>query len=712
MLNVFFKENEDYSNQLNPVKGYLEQLTQFIATKKSIPIEEAKTKAIEFLKCHFKDKAIKYFERKENGDRIVKNGTLLGYMKENIKDNNILAPTFTSYMNSSVKKSILSEFVFINVKRRSAAKEVAQKAKAEGNEIIYNSKNNLQVQMKTYNNALSGSFAQEACILHNPTAHSTMTSITRTITSISNACNEKALSGNRYYPRPIDVLNNIVYITTYANLTALTEVVNKYGLHIPTIDEVVSVLKRSSNLYFKDDAYYNKHIIPYLEKLPKIQLAGICYYGDLYHLRKFNDSFMRSLIKELITPDDAGMVVLEDFSAINKIPKALLYFTHHLFFSKLKGKGKDYGVMNKEGLVSGIIKTAENLTNTFMRYKDFFNTFFMTEYFPGNSHRLKYMRRKEVVLSDTDSTCFTLDEWVIWYKGRFWIDDESIALAGSLSYIASQSIVNQLAILSKNMNVEVPLLKALEMKNEFLWLCIAPAEVSKHYYAYTSICEGNVYKEPSMEIKGAHLRNSAVPPDIIAKGNELMKYIVSSVSNNESVKLHYVIKTVIDIENEIIESISSGKTKFLKKSKIKEKTAYSKNEFESPYQRHKFWIDIFAPKYGNTLTPPYDVVKIPTTITSKTALNNWINSIEDQGIRMRLIDWLTVHKKKDLPTIYLNEMYVEGHGIPKELAPIIDLKRIVLDVTLQQRLIIETLGVMLQDGLYIKEQFQHIFKKD
>jgi len=708
MLGVFFKDKSEYTNKLNPIKGYLEQLTKYISVNKNLSLEQAKTVAVKIIKDKFKDRTIKYFERLENGDRIVKDGTLMSYMKENLTRNNILAPTFTSYLSTKVKKSILSEYISGNVVKRSAAKKIAQKAKAEGNKMLFLAKNNEQSSKKTDNNSLSGVFSQVSCILHNPTAHNTLTSITRTVTSLSNASNELLITGNRYYPRPKDVLNNIIYISTYSDKEAIKRVVDTFGLKLPTVEETVKVLKYSSDLYFFDDRYYQNKIIPYLNNLSPYELAGICYMGDLYHIRTFNDKFMRTLLEELINQSDLPESKLDNVNDIHKTQEALLYLVHQIFYSRIKGKGKDYEKMNESGLASGILNTCAKLEKTFYKYKDFFNVFFMSGIFPPNSTKIKNMRRRTVVLSDTDSTCFTLDEWAIWYKGSFHIDDKSIALAGCISYIASQAIVNSLAILSKNMNVDEDLLFTLAMKNEFLWLIHVPAEVSKHYYALTAICEGNVYADAELEIKGVHLKNSAVPKHIIEDARDLMKHILDTVSSNNKIKLNDIIKHIVELEKEIAESVKKGETKYLKKSKIKNKEAYSKDETKSPFQRHQLWVDVFSPKYGEIQNPPYDVVKIPTTVVKKANLASWINSIEDQELKGRLDDWMTRYNKKCLPTMYLNEIYVLGNGVPDEIIKVIDIKRIIMDITIQHRLILETLGILLRSNLMISEQFLNI----
>ncbi len=147
-------------------------------------------------------------------------------------------------------------------------------------------------------------------------------------------------------------------------------------------------------------------------------------------------------------------------------------------------------------------------------------------------------------------------------------------------------------------------------------------------------------------------------------------------------------------------------TRYPKKSKIKNPEAYALEGIKSPYSRHLFWKEVFAPKYGDIPTPPYDVIKIPTTLTSRVLMKQWVDSIEDIELQGRLTRWLEENKKDKLPTIYLNDMYVIGSGIPDEIMRIIDIKKIVLDITLQYRLIIEALALILYNDMLIKDQFK------
>lgn len=706
MQTIFNLPASFYKSQMNLLESYIKQTSFYLSITRNLPIEQAEVEAKNLLRSSFKDKNIKYFQREENQDRTVQTGSLLKYITDTVKEGNIITPTFTTYLNKNVKKSVHSEFITTNVKKRSIAKKLAHKAKLENNKDLFTAKNNEQNMMKIYNNSLSGSFAQSACALYNFTGHSTLTSTTRTVTSLANASNENIIAGNRYYPTPSDVFNNIVYIASNTDVKTIEQVVTKYNLYLPTVEDTIHVLMYSSDLYFENPTFYREKVYSFLSKLTPYHRAAICYTNDLYHLKEFNSKFIRNYIDELTHKVITNEVNDEYIEKINSIDSNILNYVHELFFYEVQGYGKDYIKMNALGLTSNIYNTSLNVYNVLNKYQDFISCFFLSTIMPVNAHRIGYMRRKAVVLSDTDSTCFTLDKWVHWYNGNYDITPKTIAVASSVAFMSTQVIIHILAQLSKNLNISDEDINILAMKNEYLWTVHMPAEVSKHYAAYTVMQEGSVYKTPELEIKGVHLKNSATPKVLVKDCSNLIKSILETVHNNQRVKVLSVINHVIDVENSIAENVRKGNVVYFKKSSIKNKEAYVKGEEDSPFQRHTFWMDVFSSKYGTIPNPPYNVIKIPTTLINKSTFTNWINTIEDKEIQTKLTDWAIRTEKKYLPTIYLETSLIESNGIPKEIVATIDIKKIILDITIQHRIVLESLGVLLDNNLLVSEMFK------
>lgn len=704
--NIFILDDSEYTKSINPITNYIEQTSFYYSKMRDVPIIEAKEIIREKIKSNLKDPTVKHFHRKDNKDKEVARMSLLSYINYVDKSNKILAPTFTVYLHPSEEESYISAFAQENIKIRSLSKKQAQEAKVKGDMITYINKQNEQKNRKILNNSISGAFGQDGSILYNPTGHSTLTSVTRSVSSLANSNNEIFLSGNRYYDSVQTVLNNCIYIVSTVETKSIKSVIDKYKLHYPTTQEVIKVLKYSSDLYWRDDKAYEELIVPFIDKLLPEEKAAICYCGDFYTIRLFNQEFVKSFITQMCERKISSVKVDGVDKLLFREDEDLMNYIHQIWFTPMKGKGKNYSEIKDENLLQDLYATAQNVKSVLQKHKDFIRCFFITKILPCNHSKIKYQIRRVVVLSDTDSTCFATDEWVKWYFDDFFISDKSIAVAATVAYICTQLIAHLLSILSANMNVHRKNLHTMSMKNEFMWLLHMPSEVSKHYCALTAMQEGVIYSKEELEVKGVHFINSAVPVFITKNFKEYITNLFKKIITEKRVHAGNILKTVINLEQLIEDEIlKNSNVEFMKKTKIKDKSAYSQSEELSPYQRHTFWVSIFGGIYSDIPSPPYTVVKIPTTLVGKKQLLDWINSIENTEIKARLTNWQIRTQKKDLPTIYINEDYIKAYGIPKEIVPIIDVKRIILDLTTQFRLLLNSIGFMLTENRLVKDSY-------
>ena len=163
--NVFLKPAEFYQRDVNPIKSYIDQMSFYLYKMTGKDKNTCREKLIQQFKekrdgfRNIIDPEVKYFEREDNGDRKESYISLSGYINEVNKNKELLAPTFTTYLNTAQTKSMLVSFIDNNVKRRSLAKKAAFKAKSDGNNFLYIIKNNEQNIMKLFNNSMSGAFA-------------------------------------------------------------------------------------------------------------------------------------------------------------------------------------------------------------------------------------------------------------------------------------------------------------------------------------------------------------------------------------------------------------------------------------------------------------------------------------------------------------------------------------------------------------------------
>lgn len=148
-------------------------------------------------------------------------------------------------------------------------------------------------------------------------------------------------------------------------------------------------------------------------------------------------------------------------------------YVHQVCMTECRGIGKDYTKFSKPEYAHTVATTYQLIKHAILDYKDFINVFFLTS-LPASTAYIPNMIRRTVVLSDTDSTIFSVDEWVKWYFGNYRFTDEGFAVAGSIMYIATQCIAHCLAIFSANMGVAKNKIFKLAMKPEFVFPVFAP----------------------------------------------------------------------------------------------------------------------------------------------------------------------------------------------------------------------------------------------
>lgn len=703
MSNDFIWPEEKYQQRINPVRQYIDQAAKFLSVNKNITVDKAKqyiTRKLKNKETNFHDPQIIYFERNDNWVKELKQGTLAGYLKSAIDNKEVIVPTFTTYVSPDVEQSLISLFMKRNAGRRGVLKKQAQVEEMRGNKELAYQLNNQQDNAKRNNNSMSGVMAAAGSIFENPTGHNTLTSMTRSMSSISNALNERMIGGNRHYLDSEAALNNMTALISTMDIELVHEAMCKYKLAVPTPDDIVDIVSRSANKYWRDPRHI-KYIYDYAAKMTDIERAAVAYTQDLYHIRALNPQFMRDFIDDFAVWDES--IVIEDpIDFINKIDPLIANYAHQVFITDLRGKDKDRRVWDKE-LQMKVAKACATIQRAIAKYKCLIDAFLVVRTLPCTTAHINHMARESVVLSDTDSTMFAVDDWVIWYFGELKFSDFAFAVAGSIMFVSTQLIAHGMAMLSANMNVARDKLFVLAMKPEFVFPVFAQTPVAKHYFCSVSVKEGGVYKENEYEIKGVHLKSSASPVEIVGAAQDRMKYILDLIQRGEEIDGYKELKRVADLERTIEKSIRNGESVFLKKMFIKSPTSYAKGPTESPFRYHTLWNEVFAPSYSSVEEPPYLVLKFPMLTDTKTKMANWLDSFKDKGLRDRYIAYLQKVQKTEIKTMYIAKDYVEAYGIPPEILSGVNIKRVILDLTVIDRMVLETIGIKPKHETLVSE---------
>lgn len=693
--NPFVLAPNQYKRDINVLGYYVQDCATYLHQMTGAPLEDCtsfvKTEMRPGGKFEFKDPKIVYLERQDNGDRVEMHGTLQGYLNESVRNRDLIAPTLTTYLHPDVKQSPLVDYIEGNVKARGVAKKAKFKAEMEGDIVLMQIKDNEQTNKKLANNSISGAHVSPSTPLYNKTAHSTLTSNCRSTSGFGNANNEKFLSGNRHYWSVEICMQNIISIINHTDYAVQAHAMQKFGIRHPSIDETMECIMYSTNFYVRDK-FKMKRVYDLVKTLSPEQRSAFVYTGDLYHLMRFNEEVVRKFISKLSMIVE--VVHPEPDSILKKVQEEHVHLAAQICERYTKGLQMHEIVGDARGILAS---TAKNIGDVGEEYRDLISAFWVTTNVPASLAFFPDSIRRSALTSDTDSTIFTVQDWVLWHQGWLGFDEKCNAVAASMVYLAAQTIIHVLARMSANFGIVEKYIHKVAMKNEFKFDVFVPTQVAKHYFALIGCQEGNLFKEYKKEIKGVHLKASNAPRFVIKEAEKMMLFIMNSVLRGEKIKIHDILKTIADIERQIFTAIGEGGYQFFRMGQIKPPESYAKSADESPYQQYVMWNEVFGPKYGIAPPVPYTCVKIATELDTPTKTREWLETLEDRELAGRMENYMKRMGKRYVGSVQLPEQNLQTNGIPKEILQVAGVRKIVADATRVFYIILETLGIYLSN---------------
>lgn len=693
--NQFVNAVPDYKRETNMHEYYVKDAAKYLSIMTGESEEKTRQYVVRQLqkggKFEFNGPKIEYLERGDNGDRVLKEGTLFKYVQDSLQNKEAIAPSFTTYLHPDIKKSVIAKLIENNLLGRNKAKKEMFVARAVGDTVLEDIKAVEQKGKKLSNNAISGAHVSASTPLFNRTAHSALTSTCRVTSGYGNANNEKFLLGNRHYFNYQIVLNNIVAIVNNTDYEALSAVVDKYKLHVPSVQDTIECIAYSTSLYWWDRK--NAQIIQDLvNKLDPLQRAAFVYSGDAYHLRKHNRELMFNFLTKLsnkITGEHP-----DPMTTIKACPENYVNLAHQICYKETMGIGKDYTKIKDPVYLHTLALTLENIADTVYEYRDLIKALWMPEIVPASVSTFPTSVRRAALTSDTDSTIFTVQDWIIWYHGKAEFTERTKAVYAAAVFLASATITHVLARMSANLGIIEKEQRRIKMKSEFSFDVFVPTQLGKHYYAVISCQEGNVFPEDHLEyeIKGAQLRSANAPKDVVEDAKKMMKDILHKVMDNKKLSKRFYLEWVAGVERSIADSLKKGELRYLRKGSIKDAGSYAGEPEESPYQNHYLWNEVFGPKYGMMENPPYDTLKISTTIDKPSKLKAWLDAMEDRELAARMVNYLARMEKREIGTFNLPKPILEASGIPKEVIDVIDIEGVQTDICKIYYVLLESLG--------------------
>lgn len=705
-LSPFILNRDDYTRKIDPINQYYDQAAHYLSLMNDVPYEDClnwvrKNVNVKSDKnnplMEIKNPRVKYIGKDEHGDREFKETTLYGYINSSVKNNDLISPTLTTYIHPSKRESLNVRFIGNGVANRNKAKKsmFANEVLMMGDpsnpvhRMNYNVDNATQNYEKTKNNSVSGAGAIATNIHYNPTMHSTLTSTCRSASAYANANNEKFLMGNRHYWSPTIVLNNVLAISTISDLKKINKAVEIFKLHIPTPQETMDVVLKSSRLYW-NDTHKENEIFELIKKLSDTQRCAFVYVSDFYQVAQYNPEFMRTLILNF-----SKYPTLDNNIDVDKYihtDEEITNLAIQICRDKTIGLNMKEEFKQKTEIAKLVASKVRQLYFAFDYYKDFIKGLLLTDNVPPSIAYFPKSIRHAALMSDTDSTIFTTEYWNKWMNGgEIVLNDESNGYFAVMVYFSNAILKHLLAMMSANFGIAKERLFQIAMKNEFKFDVFVPTDNTKHYYSIISYQEGNVWAKIKQEIKGVHLMASDKPKEVIQEAAMMMKDICETVRRGEQLDVQKYMTIVAKRERDIKETIRSGKMNYYRRATIK--GSYTLEEEKSPLRHYKLWNETFGKKYGETAPPPYSCAKIPTTLINKSSFNEWLDTMEDQDLAKRLRNYFNQHGRTEQGN-WLIPKEACNDKLPMELVKVVDERKLIADICKCHYLVLSTLGVI------------------
>lgn len=650
--------SEEYTSDRNIVKHAVNQTTEVISRSRGDDAATVRQNLVDFYKAHpgeFRSKKAKVIIKNKHGDREVHTRSLYSIFREVEQNNYHFSPSMIAYTHSDKEECINSIGTRLFIANRKFYKDKRQEVGKASD--LWSKYNELQNAFKIFNNAQSGAMSSEGTPINNKTGHTSLTSTTRCLTSTANLVNEQFIAGNRFYNTPENTMQAIMARLQVSDFDAMQKVVDKFGMAIPTIDDIMGIIEVCSRRYWGSDSVM-KRIKLFINTLSDIERVAIAYTLDLVTMYRLNKDLITSLFDDYvhipdyvegkagIRPDNGDRYVL----CVSKLPpdsKVTKEWVPQL---------NEYHMSLEE------------------KYQDLFRVFFKSPIPPSGLFDVISSVRDCVLTSDTDSSIYTVDEMIANYT-----EDQTsvIRLNGSLTYFIRMISVDQHAQLSANMNVSRKNINLLTMKNEYFFGAYITTSMSKHYYATQRMVEGVTNPEPDMEIKGVHLKSSKISPKIKAVAFKLMEEALFAIEESRKLDPAMTLWEIAELEREVMSELMNGDFSWLSKETIKHAAVYS-NPDSQIYLYHDMWDKVFADKYGQPPELPYIAVKMSVDLGTKSKVAAWLESIEDVEIRDRMRSFLDSKGKSDLSNLYAPLERLQNIGdIPVEMKQVMDLRTVI-----------------------------------
>ena len=707
---------DPHKYQIHTVDAYRAKTIKYLETKHNLNLDDATALTEKIIKENLVDPKIHVYHRPFGEDTHEDQISYLDLVNNVYNHRRIMVPSGTVYENPKIRLSYIAKQLQIWLKERAIIKKQSFVERMKGNDELANELKDAQLIIKRKANSVSGLFASFSHLRCKST-HYTLTSTTAMATSIANASNERFLAGNYHFRKPSVAIDYMVSVLANTDYDRFTTVLSKYNLNLIKPDDLYKIVKECTDLYFASSKF--RSVASFIYSLSDLEATIIAYTGSLYNIRLFNGDFIFNFINSIseATPGESTIKDFDDYvEFMSNVPEDIRSAIHHIEFENMKGVQNGYvktGDDDKDHKIDiNIVRSIKAKTLKFQEnmeyYKELTDIILHTDVMPPDPAYLPTMSRRVVVLSDTDSTCFTSEEWVDWYSNKVerFVFPEAMGVMAIVGTLAIRALSFHLLQYSRLMGVGEENERRLAMKNEFSWsVFIRAANAAKHYIADTMAIEGNILPKSLREVKGANLKGVGNSPTVLNKlyhmSDMFMNRIITDYNN--PVNITSDIKEFVDLYKELkvelLEQVYRGDTSVLKTLTVKPPENYSNHD---PYKSNCRYLLIWNSLFSDLYNAEYDeiFVKISLKVEKARHLEIFLDELKSVVGEAKVEEGREVLRRLNrtsLSVFYVPKKYLDNNKLPPILKKWLNAE-VLLEKTLKPvSIFLEALGYFMID---------------
>lgn len=417
---------------------------------------------------------------------------------------------------------------------------------------------------KVIANSFYGAQGATSSDYYNLYTATSVTSTAQSLTSTAKATFEAFVSGTIGF---FDLDDCLIYVRTIID--------EKYKIDEEFLPIVFPemVFNRLKNMFHEWKESYLEPLQEFIYSLSRRNLKRIYYKNNLHEFfdipemnRRLTDVFMK----------------VEDFKNPNKIPQEI------------------------QGDIDELWKYCEQFV-------------FTNQFFFGRIKRLKAFKRRAVVTIDTDSTMINLFPWIKYCRRTVIKNDEILSsrevtannfiAINTMCAILTKVITASLNEYTKTSNIPFEIRPNINMKNEFCFLRMVLTEKKKRYASAIKLREGNEFKVPKIDVKGADFMKSSAREETKEYFTNLLRDEILLV---DEISFSRVLRKVADFEGIIMDSLKNGERHFLIPKNVKEPEAYKNPYGQQGFRAVLLWNAVY-PDNPIQLPEKIDMVKMSLT---------------------------------------------------------------------------------------------------